>query len=44
MKKLAAAKARQCGQEVEGALRNVWTQLSVLIQPGNAALLDNRSY
>ena len=43
VKKLAAAKARQGGQEEEGALRNMWTRLTILLQRRIAAILHNHN-
>ena len=40
--KLAAALARQTGQEEGEAVRRLWVRLSILLQRGNAAILDNR--
>ena len=40
--KLAAALARQTGQEEEEAVRHLWGRLSILLQRGNAAILGNR--
>ena len=40
--KLAAALARQTGQEEGEAVRHLWGRLSILLQRGNAAILGNR--
>ena len=40
--KLAAALARQTGQEEGEAVRHLWGRLGILLQRGNAAILGNR--
>ena len=40
--KLAAAQARQTGQEEGEAVRHLWGRLGILLQRGNAAILGNR--
>ena len=42
VKKLAAAKARQGGQEEEEAVKHTFTRLSILLMRSNAAILSNR--
>ena len=42
VKKLAAAKARQGGQEEEEAVKHTFTRLSILLMRSNAAILANR--
>ena len=40
--KLAAALARQTGQEEGEAVRHLWGRLGTLLQRSNAAILGNR--
>ena len=42
VKKLGAALARHNEQEEEEAVRHLWGRLCILLQRGNAAILDNR--
>jgi hypothetical protein len=42
VKKLAAAQARQTGQEEGEASKHAFTRLSILLMRGNAAILSNR--
>ena len=42
VKKLAAALARQTGQDEGEAVRHLWGRLGILLQRGNAAILCNR--
>ena len=40
--KLAAAQARQTGQEEGEAVRHLWGRLGILLRRGNAAIFGNR--
>ena len=42
VERVAAALARQSGQEEEEAVRHLWGKLGILLQRGNAAILANR--
>ena len=42
VKKLASALARNTGQEEQEAFTHIWGRLGLLLQRGNAAILNNR--